>query len=104
MFGNLVGFENHGGRTYLGENVLPFAAVLKGFGNNGSDLKEGAIYKNSIGTYMHGPILPKNPKLSDWLITKALEMKYDKKVELKSLDDNLEYQASSTVFKRLGIN
>ena len=54
----LVGFENHGGRTYLDKSMQPFGQVIKGFGNNGEDQTEGAIYKNSIGTYLHGPLLP----------------------------------------------
>ena len=58
---SLVGFENHGGRTYLGKNVKPLATIIKGYGNNGEDKTEGAMYKNSIGSYFHGPILPKNP-------------------------------------------
>lgn len=70
---DLVGFENHGGRTYLGPNIKPFAFVQKGFGNNGNDGTEGAVYKNSIGTYSHGPILSKNPHLADYLIFKGLE-------------------------------
>ncbi len=99
----LIGFENHGGRTYLGKNIKPFAKVLKGFGNNGEDGTEGAIYKNSIGTYMHGPILPKNPKLADWLIEQALNKKYKTKVYLKPLDDSLENKARSAIAKRLSI-
>ena len=59
----LVGFENHGGRTYLGENVKPLGKVIVGFGNNEKDKTEGAIYKNTFGTYLHGPILPKIPIL-----------------------------------------
>src|SRR3989344_6830102 len=78
----ITGFENHGGRTYLGNNVKPLGQVTVGFGNNGEDKTEGAIYKNSIGSYLHGPILPKNPHLADWFITKALEKKYKKTVNL----------------------
>jgi hypothetical protein len=99
----LVGFENHGGRTYLGKDIKPLGKVLKGYGNNGGDEFEGAIYKNSIGTYMHGPILPKNPKLADWLISKALEIKYKKNVELTPLDDSLEQKARVELFRKLGI-
>jgi CobQ-like glutamine amidotransferase family enzyme len=58
-----VGFENHGGRTYLDDPQTAFGTVIKGFGNNGTDKTEGIIFKNSIGTYLHGPILPKNPTL-----------------------------------------
>ncbi|OGG35547.1 cobalamin biosynthesis protein CobQ [Candidatus Gottesmanbacteria bacterium RIFOXYB1_FULL_47_11] len=88
----VVGFENHGGRTYLA-NVKPFATVVKGCGNNGEDKTEGAVYKNCIATYSHGPFLPKNPHVADWLIAKALEVKYGKKIELAPLDDSLEWQA-----------
>lgn len=96
----LVGFENHTGRTYLGKNAKPFAQVIKGFGNNGEDGSEGIIYKNSIGTYMHGPILPKNPELCDWIIEKALEKKYHKKVKLKKIDDSIEKKAKETIINR----
>lgn len=89
---NLVGFENHSGKTYL-EGGQPLGNVIAGFGNNGEDGSEGCIYKNAIGCYMHGSLLPKNPLLADWLIKKALETKYDKKIELKELDDTLENQA-----------
>lgn len=90
---NLVGFENHSGNTYLKGETKPLGKVIKGFGNNGEDGFEGAIYKNVIGSYLHGPILPKNPHLCDWLLTKALERKYEKKIVLPPLDDTLEWQA-----------
>lgn len=99
----LVGFENHGGRTYLGKNVMPLGKVLKGFGNNGEDQTEGAVYKNSIGSYFHGPILPKNPALADFLITKALERKYNKKIILEKLNDELEQKAHDVIVRRLNI-
>ena len=86
----IVGFENHGGRTYLGKNIKPLAKVIKGYGNNGEDGFEGAVYKNAIGSYFHGPLLPKNPHLADWLIAKALEVKYEKLIHLTSLPDELE--------------
>src|SRR6185312_4772001 len=81
-----VGFENHGGRTRLGKEVKPLGKVLKGFGSNAEDKTEGAVYKNSIGTYFHGPILPKNPELADYLIQKSLEKKYKTKIVLDPLD------------------
>ena len=93
----IVGFENHGGRTYLGDNLNPFGEVLKGHGNNDLGF-EGARYKNSFGTYLHGPILPKNPHFADYLIKLAL--KVDK---LPELDDKLENQAHSAIAKRLQI-
>jgi len=97
----LVGFENHGGRTFIGKSLEPFGHVLKGFGNNGEDKTEGAIYKNSIGTYLHGPILPKNPEIADWLIEKAFERKYEKKINLEKLDDSLSQKAKMTILSRI---
>lgn len=96
----IVGFENHGGRTYLGKGMKPFATIDHGFGNNGEDKTEGAVYKNSLGSYFHGPILPKNPHLADFLIKKALEKKYNEEVTLETLDDTLAYQAHNGVLKR----
>jgi CobQ-like glutamine amidotransferase family enzyme len=93
MFGKLVGFENHSGQTFLKKVGVPLGMVLKGFGNNGQSGNEGCFYKNTIGCYMHGSLLPKNPKLADWLIRKALEIKYGKKTELKPLNDQLEKKA-----------
>jgi len=75
-FGDIIGYENHSGQTYLGKNAIPFATVLKGAGNNAKDGHEGACYKNVIGTYLHGSILPKNPKLADFLIQTAVTQKY----------------------------
>ncbi len=95
----IVGFENHGGRTYLGENVKPLGRVLSGYGNNGEDKTEGAVYKNTFGTYLHGPILPKNPAFADFLIKKGLKRKYGK-VDLKPLDDNLENQTHNFLVKK----
>ncbi len=100
----LVGFENHGGRTYLGKEIKPLGKVLKGFGNNGEDKTEGVVYKNSFGSYLHGPILPKNPHFADYLIKLALKRKYKKSINLSSLNDSLEWQAHETIAKRLGIS
>lgn len=99
----LVGFENHGGRTYLGDNVKPLGKVIVGFGNNGEDKTEGAVYKNSFGSYLHGPILPKNPHFADLLIRLALEKKYGEKVTLVDLNDTLEWQAHEAILKRRNI-
>lgn len=93
----LVGFENHGGRTYLGSKMKPLATVLKGFGNNGEDGVEGAVYKNSIGSYFHGPILPKNPHLADFLIAKSLTKKYAREISLSQIDDSLSLRAHQSV-------
>lgn len=96
----LVGFENHGGRTYLGSNIQPLGSVVKGYGNNGTDKTEGVMYKNSFGSYLHGPILPKNPHFADYLIKLALDKKYNKKVDLSPLDDTEEWQAHEAVLKK----
>jgi len=100
----VVGFENHGGRTYLGKGVEPFAKVLYGNGNNGEDGTEGAVYKNCIATYSHGPFLPKNPHIADWLIRKALKVTYKKEITLEPLDDTLEWQAHDHMITRLGVS
>ncbi len=97
----LIGFENHGGRTYLADKKLAFAQVTNGFGNNGQDKTEGIYYKNSFGSYLHGPILPKNPELSDYLIKKAIDRKYGKKIKLKKIDNKWENKARSWVIDKL---
>ena len=99
---SLVGFENHGGRTFLGKKVKPLGKVIKGLGNNGKDGSEGAIYKNSFGTYMHGPILPKNPHFADHLLRLALERKYPS-IKLEELDDTLEWQAHDYIKRKLNL-
>jgi CobQ-like glutamine amidotransferase family enzyme len=99
----IIGFENHGGRTYLGK-VEALGRVVKGYGNNGEDGMEGAFYRNAIATYSHGPLLPKNPFLADWLIQTAFKQKYQTEVSLSSLDDTLANQAREAMFKRLGVN
>ncbi len=99
----LIGFENHGGRTYLGKDIEPFGSVIAGFGNNGNDQTEGARYKNSFGTYSHGPLLPKNPKFADYLIKLSLEQKYKTKIELEDLDDNIENKARMAIANKLNI-
>ena len=94
----VVGFENHSGRTYLGKGVEPLGKMIKGFGNNGEDGTEGVRFKNTFGTYSHGPVLPKNPDFADLLISKALEHKYGKS-NLAPLDDSLEAKARAQVMK-----
>jgi len=96
----VIGFENHGGRTYL-QTVSPLGKVITGYGNNGEDGYEGAFYHNAIATYAHGPLLPKNPFLADWLIQKALEQKYQKPIFLTKLDDSLALKARFAMFERL---
>jgi len=89
----IAGFENHGGRTHLGPDAEPLGKVLSGFGNNGNDGLEGVRRDNLIGTYLHGPLLPKNAWLADHLIALALERRYGERPELKPLDDTLERAA-----------
>jgi CobQ-like glutamine amidotransferase family enzyme len=88
----LAGFENHGGRTYLGKGAKPLAEVVAGYGNNGEDGTEGAFYRNVYGTYLHGSLLPKNPAFADFLIEKALR-RQQKDLRLAELDDRIETMA-----------
>jgi lipid II isoglutaminyl synthase (glutamine-hydrolysing) len=89
----LAGFENHGGRTYLGEGAEPLGRVLRGHGNNGTDGLEGVRRANMIGTYLHGPLLPKNAWLADRLIQLALARRLGAEPDLAPLDDTLEAAA-----------
>ena len=98
-FGEVVGYENHSGLTTLGKKAKPFGTVIKGYGNNGDDFTEGARYKNCIGTYLHGPVLPKNPRVADWLILKAIERKQPK-TKLERLNDSIENRAHKVAASR----
>lgn len=98
----IVGFENHSGKTYLKSGGKALGKVTRGFGNNGEDKTEGCTYKNAIGCYMHGSLLPKNPQLADWLIEKALEIKFGKEIKLEPLDDALENLAHDKAIQRFG--
>jgi len=89
----VAGFENHGGRTHLGAGARPLGRVLKGFGNNGEDGFEGVHRDNLFGTYLHGPLLPKNTWLADHLVALALQRRYGSWPELDPLDDKLEQAA-----------
>ena len=97
----IVGFENHGGRTYLGPKMKPLAEVLAGGGNNGDDGFEGGICRNAIGSYYHGPFLPKNWLVADWLIGRALEKKYGKEIKLSLLPDSEEKQAHQAILEKI---
>ena len=94
----IVGFENHGGRTYIGDN-RPFGRVVYGYGNNGEDGREGILYKNVTGTYLHGPLLPKNPHVCDRILQSALDRKYGI-TKLPSLDDTQERKANQYIVDR----
>ena len=129
----IVGFENHGGRTYLG-TAKPLGKVLKGYGNNAVDATEGATYRNAFGTYLHGSLLPKNPHFADYLLGLALQRTYGNKhwleegyqekedvvnttapaeetsiatdplAMLTPLDDTLEWEAHASLLERLGLH
>jgi len=96
----LAGFENHGGRTHLGDGEQPLGRVLSGHGNDGRSGLEGARRGNTIGTYLHGPLLPKNVWFADWLIARALELRAD---ELAPLDDALEREAHLGARRAAGV-
>ncbi len=97
----LVGFENHGGKTYLDPGAPPLAHIVHGGGNLGDGRAEGAVYGNAIGTYLHGPLLPKNPRLADRLIAAALRHRYGTEAELSPLDDALERRAHQAAVARI---
>ncbi len=97
---NIVGFENHSGKTYLGDKVKPLGKIISGHGNNGEDGTEGARYKNVFASYSHGPLLPKNPQLCDYILKTALQRKYPN-VSLNTLDDAFENNAFQYMQNRL---
>lgn len=96
---SIVGFENHAGRTFAGDHT-PLGTVTYGYGNNGEDGREGVVYKNIIGTYLHGPLFPKNPKLADEILKRALVRRYGEKAELSALNDAAEERANQYVADR----
>ena len=99
-FGTIIGFENHSGLTYLGPGCTPLAAtVTKGEGNNKAETHEGARVHNVIGTYLHGSLLPKNPKISDYLIEQAAKRKYGEFTPA-TIDDTLVNKARASAMKR----
>lgn len=96
----LVGFENHSGLTHLGPKTKPLGYVLTGYGNLGDGGYEGGVYKNAFGTYLHGPLLPKNPHLADHLISIALLNRYQSVIPLDPIDDSLEMAAHDAAIAR----
>jgi len=95
----LVGFENHSGRTFLGQSARPLGRVVTGHGNNGSDKTEGCVQDNIVGTYLHGSLLPKNPQLADYLIAGALRKRAGD-ATLSKLDDSAELAAHDWILQR----
>lgn len=98
-FDEIIGYENHSGLTYLDSDQPALGKVIKGAGNNGQDGSEGAVYKNVIGSYLHGSLLPKNPRLADFLIEKAIENKFGQ-INMFELDDSLAQKARQAAKKR----
>lgn len=98
-FGEIAGYENHGGKTMLDSSQAEFGKVKKGAGNNGSDGTEGAVYKNVFGTYLHGSLLPKNPVFADALIEKAITIKFGE-FEPNVIDDTFADKARSIAKNR----
>ena len=96
----IVGYENHGGRTTLGPGVEPLGSVVYGKGNDGTSGREGCLYRNVLGTYVHGPLLPKNPGVADWLLSRALERRCGDG-SLEPLDDAEELAANRVMYERL---
>ena len=99
QWGELVGFENHSGLTFLGERATPMGRVRVGRGNNGRDATEGAIYRHAVGCYLHGALMPKNPALTDWLIQAGLRRRYGT-FDLAPLDDAVEGAAHESAVAR----
>lgn len=94
-YGNLVGFENHSGKTYLSTDLKPLGKVVRGYGNNATDRLEGVEFKNTFGTYMHGPVLPKNPQFADEIISRFIPQIKD-----MPLNDELEKLCHNSLVSR----
>jgi lipid II isoglutaminyl synthase (glutamine-hydrolysing) len=96
----LAGFENHAGRTYLDEGAEPLGRVVAGFGNDGESGWEGCRVGRAVGTYLHGPLLPRNPWFADWLLAQALAHRFGEPPELAPLPDELEEDAHAVSSER----
>jgi lipid II isoglutaminyl synthase (glutamine-hydrolysing) len=97
---SIAGFENHAGRTYLEEGASPLGRVVAGFGNNGEDGLEGCVLGRAVGTYLHGPLLPRNAWLADWLLAQALGHRFGEPPQLDSLPDDFELDAHDVAARR----
>lgn len=98
QFGDIVGYENHSGQTFLGNNVQTLGRVRLGAGNNTVDVSEGARYKNVIGSYLHGSLLPKNPDIADFLIEQTVKNKFNEVIS-NNIDDDLTRLARKVALK-----
>lgn len=99
-FGLIIGYENHSGLTTLGPGATALGTVIRGAGNNNQDETEGARYKNVIGTYLHGSVLPKNPLIADWLIEQAITKKYGSFQPSTVIDDRFAESARDIAGRR----
>ena len=99
-FGDIVGYENHSGKTILKNSLPPLGIVMRGAGNNNEDRTEGARYKTVIGTYLHGSLLPKNPQIADFLIEQAVLRRYGEFSPQTVIDDSFAQQARTVAMKR----
>ncbi len=99
IFGEIVGYENHSGQTFLSTTQEPLGEVILGAGNNPKDANEGALYMNVIGSYLHGPLLPKNPTIADYLISVAATNRYDS-FDGQPIDDSLAMLARKSSLNR----
>lgn len=98
-FGEVVGYENHSGQTFLAPGQKPFGKVKKGYGNTADQSYEGAVSDNVYGSYLHGSVLPKNPKFADHLLSVGISRRYGQ-VELEQLDDRVADQARKVAARR----
>jgi len=96
----LAGFENHAGRTHLDDAAEPLGRVVYGFGNDGRSGFEGCRVGRAVGTYLHGPLLPRNPWFADWVLAQALAHRLGERPELEPLPDELERQAHALAAER----
>lgn len=100
QFGDIIGYENHSGQTFLGKKAQPLATVRIGAGNNADDATEGAMYHSVIGTYLHGSILPKNPRIADFMIEQALKNRGEELTHETVINDSFAALARKAASKR----
>ncbi len=99
QFGDIIGYENHSGQTFIDSDMQPLGRIIRGAGNNGQDDTEGCIYRNVIGTYLHGSLLPKNPAIADFLIEQAAKKKFGEFAPTV-IEDRFAAQAREIAIKR----
>ena len=98
-FGDIIGYENHSGQTFFSGDATPLGRVVRGAGNNTDDDYEGVFYNNIIATYLHGPLLPKNPQIADFLIDTALKRR-NSDIDNYFIDDSIASRARAVAEKR----